>query len=176
MKPNTDEELVLAIQKGDISAYEELVRRYQQGLYVFIFRILHDDAASRDIVQDSLVKVYQIIQSIDIQKKFSTFLFEIAKNAALSVLRKRKRILSLDAISEIEEDESFWELYLRQDQQARVRNTVQSLEKKYTIVLSLYYFEDLSYEEIARKTQLPLNTVRTHIKRAKAEFKKHYIP
>ena len=174
MKPNTDEELILAIQQGDISAYEELVKRYQQGLYVFVVRILKDEAAARDIVQDSLVKVYQVIQSINTQKKFSTFLFEIAKNAAFSLLRKKKRIISLDAIADIEDDESFLEKYLKLDEQERVRSVVQSLEKKYSMVLSEYYFEDLSYEEIAKKTRLPINTVRTHVRRAKEAFKKRY--
>lgn len=176
MKPNRDEELILAIQQGDISAYEELVKRYQQGLYVFVFRIVHDEASSRDIVQDSLVKVYQIIHTIDPQKKFSTFLFEIAKNAAFSILRKRKRIIALDAIADIEDDETFLEQYLQKDQRDRVREVVQSLEKKYSMVLSMYYFEDLSYEEIAFKNHTPINTVRTHLKRAKEEFKKRYMP
>lgn len=176
MKPIPDEELILAIQQGDISAYEELVHRYQQALYFFIIRILRDEAASRDIVQDSLVKVYQCIDSIDRKKKFSTFLFEIAKNAAFSLLRKRKKTVSFESIGDIQDDESFIETYLRQDQYDRVRAVVQSLEQKYKMVLSMYYFDDLSYEEIAKLTHMPINTVRTHLKRAKDAFKKKYIP
>lgn len=172
----TDEELVLAIQQGDISAYEQLVHRYQQALYYFIVRILRDEAASRDIVQDALVKVYQIIDTIDRKKRFSTFLFEIAKNAAFSLLRKKKQLVSLEAIGDIQDDESFIENYLRQDQYDRVRDVVQSLEQKYKMVLSMYYFEDLSYEEISTLTHMPINTVRTHLRRAKDAFKKKYIP
>ncbi len=174
MKPKSDEELILSIQQGDISAYEELVKRYQQGLYRFVMRIIKDESASLDVVQESLVKIYQIIDTIDPQKKFSTFLFEIAKNAAFSLLRKRKHTISLEAVFDVEDDESFFEQYIRQDQQQRVRDIVKSLEKKYSMILSKYYFEDQSYEEIAKNMKLPINTVRTNLRRAKAEFKKRY--
>ncbi len=176
MKLNTDEELILAIQQGDISSYEQLVKRYQRGLYFFVMRILHDDAASADVVQDSLVKVYQIIDTIDTRRKFSTFLFEIAKNASFSILRKKQKIVSLDVIGDIEDDKSFIENYLRQDIAERVHASVQSLAEKYKIVLQLYYFEDASYEEIAKKLRIPVNTVRTHLKRAKEAFKKEFKP
>ena len=174
MKQNSDKELILAIRDGDISAYEELVQRYQQVLFGFVLRILHDEAASQDVVQDSLVKIYRYIDSIDPEKKFSTYVFEIAKNEAFSILRKKKRIIPLETIEDIEDTESFFEQYLQKDQSQQVRDVVQSLEKKYSMVLSMYYFENQSYEEIAKNLNLPINTIRTHLRRAKEAFKKKY--
>lgn len=175
MNSDTDEQLVLAIQQGDISAYELLVKRYQRGLYFFVLRILHDEAAAADVVQDSLIKVYQLIESIDVSRKFSTFLFEIAKNASISLLRKKKQTISLEITGDIEDDESFIEQYLRQDMFNQVKRCVQLLPRKYKMVLTLYYFDDLSYEEISKKLKIPINTVRTHLKRAKEAFKKEFI-
>lgn len=171
MNSKTDEELVLAIQQGDISAFEELIERFQRGLYFFVIRILKNEAQAADIVQDSFVTVYKVIDRIDIKRKFSTYLFEIAKNAAFSYLRKQKRMVSLDAIAELEQDESFIEHYLREDVFEGVRIAVKALPDKYRRVITLYYFEELTYEEVSWKLQIPVNTVRTHLKRAKEQLK-----
>jgi RNA polymerase sigma factor (sigma-70 family) len=172
----TDEELVRAIQEGDVLAYETLVKRYQHGLFVFVLRIVRDSALASDVVQNSLVKVYEVIDRIDTKKKFSTFVFEIAKNAAISELRKRKHDVSLEEIVDFAEEESFVEAIYRADLAGQVRESVASLPAKYRTVISLYYFEDLSYEEMGEKLKLPINTVRTHLKRAKEQLKKLLQP
>jgi len=177
MKTPTDEELVRAIQEGDVLAYETLIKRYQHGLFVFVMRLIHDEANASDIVQNTLVKVYEIIDRIDIKKKFSTFVFEIAKNAAISELRRRKHKVSLEEIVDFTEEESFVEELYRADLASQVRISVRALPLRYRTVISLYYFDDLSYEEIAGKLHLPINTVRTHLKRGKEQLRillQHY--
>jgi RNA polymerase sigma-70 factor, ECF subfamily len=176
MKKVTDEELVRLIQDGDVLAYEELVKRYQHGLYVFLLRFVHDDTIASDIVQNSLVKVYEVIDRIDTSKKFSTFVFEIAKNFAISELRRRNKTVSLEEIVDITEEKSFIEELYRSDVGEIVRESVRSLPEKYRTVITLYYFDDLSYEEIAGKLHIPVNTVRTHLKRAKEQLKKLLEP
>jgi RNA polymerase sigma-70 factor (ECF subfamily) len=175
MNRTPDESLISAIQQGDILAYGELVKRYQRGLFVFVMRIIHDEHAARDVVQETLVKVYQIIDRIDVQKKFSTFVFEIAKNQAISVLRSRKKNVSLEDIVDIEDDKHFLEELYRSDMARGVRKAVSELASKYRKVITLYYFDDLSYEEVSRKLDIPVNTVRTHLKRAKEQLKKILI-
>jgi RNA polymerase sigma-70 factor (ECF subfamily) len=167
-----DMELVRAIQKGDILSYEELVKRYQKGLYVFIMRIVHDEHATSDIVQDTFIKTYQHIDSIDTTKKFSTFIFEVAKNTAFSYLRTKKNHVSLEEVEIVQEEESFVEKLYRWDIIRDVRTSVSRLPDKYKRVITLYYFEELSYEEISKKLSLPINTIRTHLKRAKEQLKK----
>jgi len=172
MKTVTDEELIKAIQEGDVLAYEELVKRYQHGLYAFVMRIVHKEAVASDIVQNTLVKVYEIIDRIDVRKKFSTFVFEIAKNSAISELRRQKHDVPLEEIVDVAEEESFVEELYRLDLHDQVRKSIESLIPKYRTVVTLYYFRDLSYEEIGNKLNIPINTVRTHLKRAKAQLKK----
>lgn len=171
----TDESLVLAIQQGDILAYEELVKRYQRGLFVFVMRILHDENTARDVVWETLVKVYQIIDRIDVHRKFSTFVFEIAKNQTISVLRSHKKNVSLDDIADIEDDKHFLEELYKSDVALGVRKAVSQLTSKYRKVITLYYFDDLSYEEVSNKLKIPVNTVRTHLKRAKEQLRKVLI-
>lgn len=171
MSKLTDEELILAIREGDIASFQQLIKRYQHGLYVFVMRFLKDEAASLDVVQESFVKIYQGIARVDTSKKFSTYIFEIAKNSAISELRKRKHSVSLEQIVDLEDDESFMEQFLRRDIAHEVRTAVSKLPEKYRLVISLYYFSELSYEEVSRRLHLPVNTVRTHLKRAKEQLK-----
>jgi RNA polymerase sigma factor (sigma-70 family) len=172
MSHKSDMELVTAIQKGDILSYEELVKRYQRGIFVFVVRLIRDEHTASDIVQETFIKTYQHIDRIDTTKKFSTYIFEIAKNTAFSYLRKLKQHISLDDIVNVGEEESFIEEIYRWDVIHCVRTAVSALPQKYRQVISLYYFEELSYEEISKKLSLPINTVRTHLKRAKNILKK----
>src|SRR5258706_2162252 len=165
MDKKTDLELVLAIQGGDILAFEVLVKRYQYGLLTFAYRIVRNEATAQEVVQDAFFKVYKYIDRVDPTRKFSTYLFEITKNASISALRARKNTVSLDEATEATEDKSFYEDFVRADERIRVRKAVGKLEGKYKKVVTLYYFRDLSYEEISNKLRLPLNTIRTQLKR-----------
>ncbi|OGG31269.1 hypothetical protein A3A63_01135 [Candidatus Gottesmanbacteria bacterium RIFCSPLOWO2_01_FULL_46_9] len=172
MNRQTDEELVVAVQEGDILSFEALVKRYQRGLFFFIMRFVRDEGTAGDIVQETLFKVYQVIDDVDTARKFSTFIFEIAKNKAISHLRSRKKHVSLDEVTDVAEDESFIEQFLRKDLAFSVRAAVKKLPKKYRDVISLYYFDELSYEEVGSKLHMPVNTVRTHLRRGKEQLRK----
>ena len=172
MNMKTYEELVLAIQLGDILAYRDLVTRHQHGLFAFVVRITRDESVSREIVGDSFVRVYEHIDDIDVNKKFSTFLFEIAKNLAFTYLRKKKQTVSLETVEYLEDDSSFLDDMFREETKNEVRQAVSRLPQKYRTVIEQYYFEDKSYEDISLVNHIPINTVRTHIKRAKIALRK----
>src|SRR5690242_3737931 len=141
MHNQTDIELVVAVQNGDIPAFELLVKRYQYGLHVFVVRYVRDWDVASDIVQETLITIYRVIDTVDVQKKFSTFLFEIAKNKAISYLRSQKKLVHLEQIDDYQQDSSFIEDYLRADVVESVHKAVNSLPDKYKKVITLYYFE-----------------------------------
>lgn len=156
------------IQNGEISAYEVLVNRYHKKLWNAAKRIVVNEQDATEVVQDSLFSVYKNITKIDTNKKFSAFAFTITKNMAISYLRKNSRhraeelqetTVSYDAdhLGKIVQDEG----------DGRVRRAVLRLKKEYKKVVKLYYFDELSYGEIAKKLAVPLNTVRTYLHRAK---------
>lgn len=172
MTEKADEELVRSIQQGDVLAFEILVKRYQRRLFSFVFHIIYDVHAAEEVVQDALFSVYQSIDRVDVAKKFSSYLFTIAKNTAISYLRRQKQTVSLGEIEELaSEEETLYEELIEAEKQHRVRQSLLALEEKYRRVISLYYFDDLSYEEISQKLKLPVNTVRTHLLRAKQQLK-----
>ncbi len=172
MNQMSDERLVEKIQEGEILLYEELVRRYQKGLFVFVMRIIHDAHAGNDIVQDTFIKTYRSISRVNTKKRFSTYIFEIAKNTALSEIRRKKKNVSLKEIADVALEESFIEELYRTDLISGVRHAVLTLPAKYRNVITLYYFREMSYEDIGKHLRIPVNTVRTHLKRAKEELRK----
>ncbi len=171
MNPKTDAELVDAICEGDVLSFEVLVKRYQRGLFHFVHRMLRNQHDSEEVVQDTFFRVYRSIEYVDTTKKFSTYIFEIAKNNAISLLRKHKKHISLNQI-ELQDDEKVYEEFARDELGNSVRRAVRHLDEKYRKAVVLYYFDDLSYEEVSKKLKVPINTVRTHLRRAKEELRK----
>lgn len=167
MQTATDAELILAIRKGTITAFEQLVIRYQRGVVAFAARIVRNEKTAEEIAQDAFFRVYKTIDRIDLTRKFSTYLFEITKNLAISELRKHKPNISIDAIAEIAHDETVYDHLVTREQAKSVRAAVSTLPAKYRKAIELYYFHELSYEEVGARLRMPINTVRTHLKRAK---------
>lgn len=173
MDQRSDEELIKDVQGGSISAFEILVRRYEKKLTGFGYRILNNEKDAEEIAQDAFFKVYRTIEKIDVKRKFSTYLFEIAKNDCISLIRRRHSNLSLADETAIETDEMIYEAITRKERKEKVKQAIATLKIKYRRVVELYYFDNLSYEEIAGKLKLPINTIRTHLLRAKKYLKKY---
>ena len=172
MRDRTDEELVIAVREGDVFAFEYLVRRYQKRLHSFVLHVVRDDQAAADVVQESFISLYKTIDRVDVKKKFSTYVFSIARNSAISYLRRLRKHVPLEDVVLIDEDESLYESIVAAERKHTVRKALARLDEKYRRVIRLYYFDDLSYEEIGRAMRLPVNTVRTHLFRAKIALRK----
>jgi len=171
MNLKTDEELIAQIQEGDVLAFEEIVQRYQGKMLRFIARIVRDAGDAQDVVQDAFVKLYKTIDRVDTRKKFSTYFFQIAKNTAFSLIRSRKKEVSLQAAQDVWDDTVLIDELEKKEKAQHLTKILDSLEPKYRRVITLYYFHQLSYEEVSKKLHIPVNTVRTHLKRAKEKLK-----
>lgn len=172
MKDEKDEKLIRETQAGNIRAYEVIVRRYQGKLFSFVYRLVGEEEAAEEIIQDTLFNVYKKVDHIDTTKKFSTYIFEIAKNGAISYLRKRKITIPLEDYDLVDLDESIYGKMAKLDEKNDLQKALTKLGQKYQRIIRLYYFDDLSYEEIGSKLKIPLNTVRTHLHRAKKLLRK----
>jgi RNA polymerase sigma-70 factor (ECF subfamily) len=118
-------------------------------------------------VQNTFIKIYKNLNKIDINKKFSTYLFEIAKNEAISLHRKRKREVPLN--------EFIVDTGQLTTEDTGIRGAVEKLKDKYKQVIKLYYFDKLHYKQIAAILELPVNTIRTHLRRAKAALRRNKL-
>jgi RNA polymerase sigma-70 factor (ECF subfamily) len=173
IQARSDEELVRAVQSGDIPSFETLVRRYQRRLLYYARRFVPVEGSCEEVVQDALFSLYQTIDRVDTTHPVKSYIYAITKNKALSFLRSHREMVRLDDIDVADDDIDFIDTLHNEDRKLSVKHALQNISPSYRTALKLYYFDDLSYKEISSKLHMPLNTVRTHLSRAKAALKQH---
>jgi RNA polymerase sigma-70 factor (ECF subfamily) len=174
-----EEVLVIGrILDGDREDYALLVRRYEGPLFRYLLRMLGRPAEAEDLAQESFLRAYLSLASYDPQYRFSTWLFRIATNLALNRLKAEQRVVSLEALRsdpgepplEIADSRANCrpEQLAEQSELARlVQECLGDLPPAYRTVVVLRHIADLSYEEIAACTGLPVNTVRSRLHRGR---------
>lgn len=183
----TDEELAGRVQAGDKEAFGAIVDRYETKLLRYGRKFLARQEDIEDIVQDAFVSAYQNIQSFDTAQRLSPWLYRIAHNAFVNALRKHSRaplLVDWDALvaHPAYEDPAVGERDQR-DMRKDLDRGLERLSPKYREVLALYYFEELSYKDIAEVLRVPPGTVGIRLKRAKEALRaalenaeKHHDP
>jgi len=171
-----DGELVRAAIAGRDTSFEELVRRYQWPIAAYVYRMIGDYDAALDLTQEVFIKVYNSLSRYRSEFKFSTWIYKIAHNAAIDHLRRyavREQTLLIDYEGErgtisIEsprltpEQESE-----REERRSEIESVVHALPAAYRELIVLRHSHDLSYDEIAEVTGLPLGTVKNRLFRAR---------
>ena len=169
---SADEEIALLIQSGKVDFFDFLIERYENKIRRYSRKFLSDYEDINDILQDIFIKAYKNIQSFDTKRKFSPWLYRIAHNELVNVLKKKKRnplpMFDLDVFfPQYFSDNSLNQQIDRQDMREIIDKCLDKLELKYREPIILYYFEELNYKEIADVMQIPISTVGIRIKRAK---------
>jgi RNA polymerase sigma-70 factor (ECF subfamily) len=166
-----DEQAVIErVLGGDAEAYGELLERYQPGLVYHCAAMVHDGDVANDMAQEACIKAFMQLKRYKPEYRFSTWLYKIATNTCLDYL-KRQHHLSLDDVPEQTSSQATPHEQAEADDNARrVQEAVKRLPVRYQTVISLYYWQERSYEEIAEIMNAPLNTVRTWIRRAKEQL------
>ena len=175
----SDEQLILLFQGGDENAYIELVNRYKDKLINFIFNYLGDLESSEDVVQETMIKLYQKKHYYKEIAKFSTWLYTIAKNLANTELRKRKQ-RKTTLLSQFSKDDKTYELPSNDPEPGQeiqtdivnkiIRDAVDQLSEKFKIVIVLRDIQGLSYEDISEIINVPIGTVKSRINRARLQL------
>ncbi len=187
----SDHDLIEAVKNGDEAAFAEVVRRYKNPITNYLYRFLNDYEEAVDLAQETFVRVYFAIDRYHTGYAFSTYIYRIATNLAISEIRRRKRrkLLSLTGLFQAEPDDetefqppderALPEDEVIEDEQSRViMKAIAALPEKYRIPIILRDIEERSYEEIASIMELGLGTTKSRISRARALLKeklKHYF-
>lgn len=180
-QPPTDHALLEATREGDEAAFAELVSRYRNQITSYIYRMTNDYDGAVDLAQETFVRVYQAAERYHSSYAFSTYIYRIATNLAISELRKRKRrrLISLTGffLATDESDASEFnppderplqdvEL-VDSERRAAVQRAICTLPEKYRAPLVLRDVEGKSYEEIARILETSEGTIKSRISRAR---------
>ena len=164
--------LCKAVLAGDSNAFGKLISKYQKRVYALGISFFknHDDA--EDFVQDIMLKAFSALPQFRGESSFSTWLMRIAYNAAInSVKRKREFVSAFEDCEISAADLTPEELHLQNCAQTSIRKAINELPEKYRICIDLYFFYDMPYNDIETVTGIPLNTVKSHIFRAKKLLK-----
>jgi len=177
-----DERLVALSQGGSEEAYAVLVERYSDYVFTIAARILGDDEDAYDAAQEAFVRAYRAIGRFRGDAKFSSWLYRIATNRALTHLKRRRKrapAVDIDAGPHIESAIDVEPTRTRPDQlvvdaefRDHVRAAVAQLPDQYRTVITLFYLEQRSYREVADVLGLPMGTLKTHLHRGRAMLRK----
>lgn len=171
--------LIERCQKGDRTSLDELVQRYQGRAYQFAYRISGDMETASDLVAEGFVRAYLNIKNFRKDSRFSTWLYRIITNCFLD-LQKRERIRQHDSIEAlVQTEEGAVSKQFTSDEKApstmleeNVRNealskAIAKLPEYHKVMIVMYHFENLSYEEIAEAMDMPVGTVKSRLNRAR---------
>jgi RNA polymerase sigma-70 factor, ECF subfamily len=179
-----DGELVQSALAGRETSFEELVRRYQRPIAAYVYRMVGDYDAALDLTQEVFIKVYNSLTRYRSEFKFSTWIYKIAHNAAIDHLRRHavrdqaltsgidgeRREVLIESRRLTPEQESE-----RKERRTEIESVVQLLPAAYRELIVLRHSQDLSYDEIAEVTGLPLGTVKNRLFRARESMRDHLL-
>ncbi len=168
-----------ALDKSDQKAYAELMDRYRDSIYFMLLKMVNNKDDADDLTIEAFGKAFKRLSQYTPNFAFSTWLFKIASNNCIDFIRRKKMILfSIDKKFENSEGAEMTmdlkadglnpeETMVQQQKIKHMRDIVEKLKPRYRILVELRYFDELSYEEIAEKLQLPLGTVKAQLFRAR---------
>lgn len=166
-----EKDCIKRVLSGDQDAYRELVDRYQAGLIIHCENILKSREEGEDVAQEAFIKAYANLPSFSTQKAhFSTWLYRIATNTCIDVLRKNKRKVNMRHIET--HLDAVLPRHLENEQIEHIRTAIGELEPpKYAEIIKAYFWEGKSYHELAIAYHTTTGTIGTWMSRAKHQLK-----
>ena len=177
-----EQDWIRQAQHGDINAFNELVLSHQDQAYHLAYRMLHDDAAAQDAVQEAFISAYQHIRSFR-GGSFKAWMFRIVKNKCLDQLRVNKRKPSQPLTATNAEGDE-WEdpIWLEDDKQlpeqeilqkevaAAIQQCIDQLPEQFRLTVILVDVQGLNYKQAAKIASAPVGTIRSRLARARVKI------
>jgi len=167
----TDGELAASAKKGDLVAYERLMRNHWDAAYRVACAILGDPDQAEDAAQDCSVQAYTALSRFDERQEFGPWVGGIAARCALAALRRRRRAERLDQELRPMQDDDPDEALVAHDLQAAVRRAVRQLPEQQRIAIRLSALEGMDVAETARLMGCAAGTVKSHLYRARKKLR-----
>ncbi len=173
-----DFQLVLKARGGDQQAYAALMQRYRDAIYFMAVKMVNNKEDANDLTVETFAKAFNKLDKYQPEFAFSTWLFRVATNNCIDFIRKKKlNTTSLDGLVDENGDERSMQLktedpnpeefWIKKQRSKDLKLLVESLPQRYRNLITLRYFDELSYDEIAVQLGIPLGTVKAQLFRAK---------
>ena len=168
-------DIIQKAKQNDQIAFNMLLDTFWNDIYGFLIKRLHNENDAEDITIETFSKAFEKIKTFDEKFKFKTWLITIAKNTHSDSLRKQKILIS-NQTSEEDQDRLYWimdetpsveDKLITEQNLAELLKDIKKLKLHYQQVINLRYFQELSYIEISKKINIPVNNVKIKLLRAK---------
>ena len=169
-KDFNDQLIVSQIVSGQKNLFRLLVRKHEKAVYSMGLSFFRNNEDASDFTQEVFLKAYRNLSNFEGRSRFSTWLYKIAYNTALNEVNRRKEYYSLaeeDLDKLINSGETPERLALRNAAREAVRTAIEELPERFRVCVDLFFFYDRSYHEIEAITGTPVNTIKSHVFRAK---------
>jgi RNA polymerase sigma factor (sigma-70 family) len=173
-----DFNLVSKAKEGDQKAYAEIMQRYKDSIYFMALKMVNNKDDAMDLTVETFAKAFENLGKYKPEYAFSTWLFRIATNNSIDFIRKKRlNVVSLDTLTEEQGEDKYLqvraeglnpeETSIRKQESEKLKNMVEQLPLRYRTLIILRYYEELSYEEIAKQVDIPIGTVKAQLFRAR---------
>ncbi len=169
-----------AVEKGDQKAYAELMHRYKESVYFTMLKMSNNKDDAEDLTIEAFGRAFKKLEQYSPNFAFSTWLFKIASNNAIDFIRRKKQMFSVSIDTRTENTEGKEhssniksgtldpeEHFIKKQKIEQVRLLVDNLKPKYKEMIELFYFHEMSHEEISKKLDLPIGTIKAQLFRAR---------
>ena len=161
-------QLEIRLQKGDVSALEELYQQYHPELYLYALKLTNSQDLAKDAIQDTFVAIWKYRSNLAKANSMRFYLLQALRNQCLKILKKRKRFLSIGPVSPemtIQPEELKLKDTSRETKQ-KITQALNSLSNRQREIVYLKYYENLDYQEIAKLLSINYQSVVNHVHRA----------
>lgn len=169
-----DNHYIEKIIKGDDKAFEYLINKYKDMSYTISYRILRNEEEAEECVQDAFMKVYRSLSTFKEGSRFSTWLYKIVYNTSLSRLKSHKgykeTFLNIDDEDSNQERNDDCSKLRTEDQKKYIQLALEKLEEGDSLLITLFYLNELSMEEIAEVTSWSAANIKVKLHRARKKL------
>jgi len=180
MKDNTEQEIIRRVLAGEQKAYAELVDRHKEKAMTLAVRMLKNRHDAEEALQDAFVRAFRSLQGFEWKSSFSTWFYRIVFNVCSTKLSKRNEAFFF-SIDEEPDDELKFEIPSTDDEpdiefeskefSSIVKQEIEKMDAGFSSILTMFFLQEMSYEEIVSVTGLPIGTVKNRLFRARNEFR-----
>lgn len=167
--------LIPKVLAGDVQSFEEIVRRYNMMVYTLAFRVLKSREEAEELAQDVFLKVYQSLDSFNMKSKLSTWIYRITYNASINKYKSQKRRIDTIEIDDFVEfnvsdlTDAQNDISIKEKRKI-INNTILKLPETEKVIITLYYYEELSIKEIAEIVGISTHNVKIKLYRSRQKL------
>ena len=163
----SDIEIITAVLRGEKESYGELVNRHKDFVFTIAYRILNEREDAEEVAQEAFIKAYQALSSFKKESLFSTWLYRIVFNTAISYKKRRKETHPIEIVKHEIYKSEYQSVLEMEDKRKYIQEAIKRLVPLDAAVITLFYLKEMSLEDVALTTGLNISNVKVRLHRAR---------